>query len=342
MLHSFSECFQKSIQARRNHSIVDRINEHIAKIKKHIGELPAKTLSRPDINIPLLNALHRALDDADEILTAKKKTARPPRRSKPHVSETLEKGMLNHRRTRTNSDGKLMEPPVVHKETDRERLRREIVQDVLRSHIQEVLHLLNERPEEETTSPQTAQSYGPRYEDLDTQGPRQSRQAEDADTKVPFPVLIPNRIPRFEDIDSAAPEDKQARFMDVYFKVIRVKVVGQAAGSTVRRGSAVPATALPPALGVKRAPTEKSIQEMDAESVDPADPGVGSDTSATATDAASHPLVLAELDAVYHDDIWCVLLFRMICWLMLHDFHKKDVQKPKSELLGSRLPVYIA
>jgi len=27
--------------------------------------------------------------------------------------------------------------------------------------------------------------------------------------------------------------------------------------------------------------------------------------------------------------------------LLLHDFHKEDLQLPKSELLGSRLPVYI-
>ncbi|KAK3899338.1 hypothetical protein C8A05DRAFT_37043 [Staphylotrichum tortipilum] len=40
--------------------------------------------------------------------------------------------------------------------------------------------------------------------------------------------------------------------------------------------------------------------------------------------------------------IWCTLVLRMLCWLLLHDFNKKDVQIPKSELLGSRLPVYIA
>ncbi|KAK4139107.1 uncharacterized protein C8A04DRAFT_33435 [Dichotomopilus funicola] len=39
--------------------------------------------------------------------------------------------------------------------------------------------------------------------------------------------------------------------------------------------------------------------------------------------------------------IWCTLVFRMLCWLLLHDFNKKDVQVAKSELLGSRLPVYI-
>jgi hypothetical protein len=39
--------------------------------------------------------------------------------------------------------------------------------------------------------------------------------------------------------------------------------------------------------------------------------------------------------------VWCALVFRMLCWLLLHDFDKKDVQRPKSELMGSRLPVYI-
>ncbi|KAK6219334.1 hypothetical protein LQW54_002322 [Pestalotiopsis sp. IQ-011] len=41
-------------------------------------------------------------------------------------------------------------------------------------------------------------------------------------------------------------------------------------------------------------------------------------------------------------EIWCTLVFRSICWLSLHDFHKNDRQpKGKSELMGSRLPVYI-
>ncbi|OAA53443.1 hypothetical protein SPI_09371 [Niveomyces insectorum RCEF 264] len=39
--------------------------------------------------------------------------------------------------------------------------------------------------------------------------------------------------------------------------------------------------------------------------------------------------------------VWCTLVFRMLCWLLLHDFHEMDVQVPKSELLGSRQVVYI-
>lgn len=41
-------------------------------------------------------------------------------------------------------------------------------------------------------------------------------------------------------------------------------------------------------------------------------------------------------------EAWTVLVFRMICWLWLHDFHEDDVQiASKSDLFGSRLRVYI-
>ncbi len=40
--------------------------------------------------------------------------------------------------------------------------------------------------------------------------------------------------------------------------------------------------------------------------------------------------------------IWAMLVFRMLCWLLLHDFKKADVQPgSKSELIGQSLPVYI-
>ncbi|KAL7941287.1 hypothetical protein V8C42DRAFT_355599 [Trichoderma barbatum] len=39
--------------------------------------------------------------------------------------------------------------------------------------------------------------------------------------------------------------------------------------------------------------------------------------------------------------IWCALLFRMLHWLQLHDFHKKDIQVSKGDAYESRIPVYI-
>jgi len=40
--------------------------------------------------------------------------------------------------------------------------------------------------------------------------------------------------------------------------------------------------------------------------------------------------------------VWLVLMLRMLCWLNLHTFHPGDVQVPKSDLMGTRLPVYIS
>lgn len=39
--------------------------------------------------------------------------------------------------------------------------------------------------------------------------------------------------------------------------------------------------------------------------------------------------------------IWISLMFRMLCWLMLHEFDKSDIKVVPSDLKGSRMPVYI-
>jgi len=39
--------------------------------------------------------------------------------------------------------------------------------------------------------------------------------------------------------------------------------------------------------------------------------------------------------------VWCTLVIRMLCWLLLHDFHPDDVNIVPSELKGSQMPVYI-
>jgi hypothetical protein len=39
--------------------------------------------------------------------------------------------------------------------------------------------------------------------------------------------------------------------------------------------------------------------------------------------------------------IWISLIFRMLCWLLLHDFDKSDVKLVPSDLKGSRMPVFI-
>lgn len=39
--------------------------------------------------------------------------------------------------------------------------------------------------------------------------------------------------------------------------------------------------------------------------------------------------------------IWVSLIFRMLCWFLLHDFQKEDVMIVPADLKGSRMPVYI-
>ncbi|KAM0227964.1 hypothetical protein ACHAPO_011090 [Fusarium lateritium] len=41
------------------------------------------------------------------------------------------------------------------------------------------------------------------------------------------------------------------------------------------------------------------------------------------------------------NEVWCTLLFRMLCWLQLHDFHKMDLHISKSDAYASRIPVFM-
>ena len=40
--------------------------------------------------------------------------------------------------------------------------------------------------------------------------------------------------------------------------------------------------------------------------------------------------------------IWISLIFRMLCWLLLHDFDKADSKIVPSDLKGSRMPIFIS
>lgn len=112
----------------------------------------------------------------------------------------------------------------------------------------------------------------------------------------------------FEDVNEAPPEERQEKLMGVYFetilpRVLQLSTLGRC-WATLHRHNANPAK------------EGQEAQKMQS----------------------SKTRFLEERA----NDIWCTLVFRMLCWLLLHNFHKKDMQIPKSELLGSRLPVYIA
>ncbi|CZR60812.1 probable Modin [Phialocephala subalpina] len=51
--------------------------------------------------------------------------------------------------------------------------------------------------------------------------------------------------------------------------------------------------------------------------------------------------VATEKEKGERDVIWISLMYRMLCWFMLHDFDGKDVKIVPSDLKGSRMPIYI-
>lgn len=111
---------------------------------------------------------------------------------------------------------------------------------------------------------------------------------------------------RFDDVMTASPEIRQRTLMRIYFTRLRPRVVQLAEEAWLQ-------------------------QQGDGDSDDEGDEANG-DSGGSKSNGPR------KLEAT---SVWCALVLRMLCWLLLHDFSKMDVQISKSELLGSRLPVYI-
>ncbi|KAG8676333.1 hypothetical protein FPOAC2_02427 [Fusarium poae] len=323
VMEAYYELFGISLQgARRNPVILDKTKKHIERILDYKdGNMAEKMM--------MLKALHEAIDDCDQILTAKE----PAGVITPFAEQM---GIKVH-------------------ETEIQQKRREMVQDVLRSHIQEVLRLLNDGEDRSSDVQSLHADWSPA-------------------AAHPRPDGQPRVTPLgFEDMHEASPDDRQHKFMEVYFHVIRERVVPRATRSTDRRTSIVGA---PPGHGFRRAGTgrtqasstrgmergssppppmpaprlQTSVENIPLNTMSNGRPSISSRPGSAVSEAYSltsevpRPRLEAALyeQEVSHDDAWCTLIFRMICWLMLHDFNKLDVQLSKSELLGSRMPVYIS
>ncbi|KAM0279749.1 hypothetical protein ACHAQH_004440 [Verticillium albo-atrum] len=283
------ESVKRGVLNNKDSEIMQAIRRHGKKIKLQMRRAGNDGRS----SFMLLDTLHYALNDTDEVLTGKAKEQRPPL---PRQGTTYSNQNPGLPVTRTAE-----QRPRNAIEDEAETIRRQKVTDVMRSHIQEVLQGLNEK-------------------------------ANEKDAEAQSPVQFDGVTARFEDIDSAAPEDKQAKLMEVYFQVIRSKVIGTALRSTKRRESTTPTPQLP-IPGIKKRRTEHTIAEG---------PEDGEEDDGEEEEEEEIELWTLPPDDVSHEDIWCTLVFRMICWLMLHDFNKNDKQLSKSELRGSRLPIYIA
>ncbi|OAA70721.1 hypothetical protein ISF_02695 [Cordyceps fumosorosea ARSEF 2679] len=380
LLEAFKSHFDGDVETTRNQEIVDVLRCHVDDVLKHYWERDGPQ------RLICLRVLHTAIDDTDEILTGKRKDSVETGNNDPAAAGAAA-GSAAIPVVICSED-----PSETTGETTHQSRRREAVQDVLRSHIQEVLRLLNERDDRVET-----QSLHVNLADRTPTSPLQPRALHER-----IFGLRPTPPPRFEDVDDASPDERQQLLMDVYFEVVRLRVVPKAAFSTGRRASLVgfqrpqslpsmrggarsisrgpslaprpgssrggssagdgPAADHPLALFTGPSADEEHAGAADASAVTgDADDGdadehdadehnsydhSADDENGVAVDATtdrrgrSHVSLAKQLAS--HDDIWCTLVFRMICWLMLHDFNKLDVQLPKSELLGSRVPVYIA
>lgn len=297
----------------RNPTILRLLKHHCDEVLEHHTEGDGAE------RLLCLRVLHLALCDADEILT----------------------GIVQDRQTSGDST------PVDEKESEvtteeHQRARKEIVQDVARSHFQEVLKELNERDDK-----------GSENQSLhvpDRVSPRHSR-------------VVDATTARFEDMDDVPADERQQMLMEVYFEVIRRRVVPVASMSAERRASlaggrssSVPSRRPSDAgrtnsrpVSVHASPLVQVVTATHSGHL--GDEGINVDKRGRqghVNDNHGKPEMASKLSTplallpVSHDDIWCTLVFRMICWLMMHDFHKLDRQVPKSELLGSRMPVYIS
>lgn len=202
-----------------------------------------------------------------------------------------------------------------------------LVKLVIREHIQEVMRLLNEGVSHSVTS----------HDERD-------------DTTLSSTGRTRRVI---DELNSAGPEERQNKLMDIYFTTVLQTVTRKCHESMLKQKD----------TAVIQTPDNQSAIDLSAADAAAAAasraPLAPPDASALSTPSLERPKLsgsktaseestakLKRMPTLEHEvlteEVWCTLMFRMFCWLLLHDFHKKDVQIPKSELYDSRLPVYIA
>lgn len=195
----------------------------------------------------------------------------------------------------------------------------ELVSLVIREHIQEVMRLLN------TTAPSSG----------------------DAGEKGDESTLSSKEQHTFDELNSAGPEEKQQKFMDIYFTTV-AQAVTKNCHEVLRKKKSTQYVHTPNNSSSDSFGTGANTPLIN-EKMGEVDPFAMQKPSTPQLIVTGHEREMAKLRRIstaMHEqltaNVWCTLVFRMLCWLLLHDFHKKDVQISKSELYGSRLPVYIS
>lgn len=185
---------------------------------------------------------------------------------------------------------------------------------VIREHVHEVMRLLNEGAASSSSS-HTSSSPGSPSRD-------ESGEANPSSTDKTRRV--------FDELNSAGPEERQHKLMEIYFSKVLPAVSRKCHSALLKQKD----TNIVQTPG-NRSEISLSTAGKEAQAV------VRARARANSGDSDDEKSVTLEHEVVT-EEVWCTLVLRMFCWLLLHDFDKKDVQIPKSELFDSRLPVYIA
>jgi hypothetical protein len=223
----------------------------------------------------------------------------------------------------------------------------DLVRMVVREHFQEVLKLINKKSGGEG--------------DSDGKGDPGGKSGSEGKTTASGDK---HRAKHFHELTAASPEQRQEAFMDLYFFEVLRHVRERAVTSYQRRQTTHYASSIlsrePSADGVAETrAASPSSSPSPATQPSPTSPSPTRPRSGIQQSGPSIPTVRIQSPGrPRHQDregmdatttlesdasaVWCTLVLRMLCWLLLHDFDKKDVQVAKSELLGNRLPVYIA
>jgi hypothetical protein len=210
---------------------------------------------------------------------------------------------------------------------------RDLVRMVVREHFQEVMKMINDKSGAEL--------------DFDAKSTRSRGDKQLTE--------------HFDELTAASPELRQEAFMELYFFKVLRQVRERAVMSYGRRQTTQyapsvhsPEPSIDSEAEAKPSSPSPSASAAPSRPISPAVPPAHL-RHESAHSAYSIPMLNVQYHGPQQDPedettkleskasaIWCTLVLRMLCWLLLHDFNKKDVQIPKSELLGSRLPVYIA
>ncbi|OLN87236.1 hypothetical protein CCHL11_03549 [Colletotrichum chlorophyti] len=179
-----------------------------------------------------------------------------------------------------------------------------LIQSVLRVHLQEVLGILNDGDEELSTTAAAAEAYksnGDRKRDLEVPGLSAIAKMGEEKEELPKGKSL------LQTLDAASSSERHSVLVDIYVGPVRKRVIERVCRQ------------------LRNDRARKEVRQRGARSI--------------ASEASTELAIQHQEQQI--NNVWCTLVFRMICWLLLHDFHEKDIQIDKSEVYGSRLPVYI-